>query len=207
MICRQRPTTIAMKLKVILMLSLATFGAVSFIGSVSLAHAQAQVQVSMSANDGVTIPAFVEKDLSAARVVGQSRLTMFFFKIYDATLYAPLGQFDKNKPFALSLAYLRDFDGADIAERSVDEMQDLGYTNNEQLTRWLVQMEQAFPNIAKGDVLTGMVDEQQHTQFYFNGEATYKISDPLFTQAFFAIWLDDNTSQPKMRKQLLGQSK
>ncbi len=207
MICRQRPTTIAMKLKVILMLSLATFGAVSFIGSVSLAHAQAQVQVSMSLNDAVSIPAFVEKDLSAARVVGQSRLTMFFFKIYDATLYAPLGQFDKNKPFALSLAYLRDFDGADIAERSVDEMQDLGYTNNEQLTRWLVQMEQAFPNIAKGDVLTGMVDEQQHTQFYFNGEATYKISDPLFTQAFFAIWLDDNTSQPKMRKQLLGQSK
>jgi len=207
MICRQRPTTIAMKLKMILMLSLATFGAVSFIGSVSLAHAQAKVQVSMSANDGVTIPAFIEKDLLAARVVGQSRLTMYFFKIYDATLYAPLGQFDKNKPFALSLAYLRDFDGADIAERSVDEMQDLGYTNNEQLTRWLVQMEQAFPNIAKGDVLTGMVDEQQHTQFYFNGEATYKISDPLFTQAFFAIWLDDNTSQPKMRKQLLGQSK
>ncbi|MDC1346484.1 chalcone isomerase family protein [Glaciecola sp.] len=196
-----------MKLKMILMLSLATFGAVSFIGSVSLAHAQAKVQVSMSANDGVTIPAFIEKDLLAARVVGQSRLTMYFFKIYDATLYAPLGQFDKSKPFALSLAYLRDFDGADIAERSVDEMQDLGYTNNEQLTRWLVQMEQAFPNIVKGDVLTGMVDEQQHTQFYFNGEATYKISDPLFTQAFFAIWLDDNTSQPKMRKQLLGQSK
>lgn len=174
-------------------------------GAVPQSPTTAQVIV-QSPNLG-TVPAFIQTAIPRAQVVGQSRLTMYFFKIYDATLFAPMEQFDSSQPFALSLNYLRDFTGVDIAERSIDEMQELGYTDNAQLAQWLEQMTLAFPNITQGDILTGVVDEQQHTLFYYNGVATHKINDPEFTQAFFAIWLDPNTSQPKMRKQLLGYSK
>ena len=174
---------------------------------------QEQKNVSESANTMtitsayLSIPEFVQTHIPTARMVGQSRLKMYFFKIYDATLYAPNGQFDQTQPFALSLGYLRDFDGADIAQRSIDEMRDLGYRDTAQLAQWLIQMELSFPNIIAGDVLTGVVDEQQHTRFYFNGKPTHTVADPEFTQAFFAIWLDSKTSQPKMRVQLLGETK
>ncbi|MDA7792534.1 chalcone isomerase family protein [Glaciecola sp.] len=174
---------------------------------------QEQKNVSESANTMtitsayLSIPEFVQTHIPTARMVGQSRLKMYFFKIYDATLYAPNGQFDQTQPFALSLGYLRDFDGADIAQRSIDEMRDLGYRDTAQLAQWLIQMELSFPNIIAGDVLTGVVDEQQHTRFYFNGKPTHTVADPEFTQAFFAIWLDSKTSQPKMRIQLLGETK
>ncbi len=177
------------------------------------AQGQEQKNVSESANTMtitsayLSIPEFVQTHIPTARMVGQSRLKMYFFKIYDATLYAPNGQFDQTQPFALSLGYLRDFDGADIAQRSIDEMRDLGYRNTAQLAQWLIQMELSFPNIIAGDVLTGVVDEQQHTRFYFNGKPTHTVADPEFTQAFFAIWLDSKTSQPKMRIQLLGETK
>ena len=174
---------------------------------------QEQKNVSESANTMtitsayLSIPEFVQTHIPTARMVGQSRLKMYFFKIYDAILYAPNGQFDQTQPFALSLGYLRDFDGADIAQRSINEMRDLGYRNTAQLAQWLIQMELSFPNIIAGDVLTGVVDEQQHTRFYFNGKPTHTVADPEFTQAFFAIWLDSKTSQPKMRVQLLGETK
>lgn len=174
---------------------------------------QEQKNVSESANTMtitsayLSIPEFVQTHIPTARMVGQSRLKMYFFKIYDATLYAPNGQFDQTQPFALSLGYLRDFDGADIAQRSIDEMRDLGYRDTAQLAQWLIQMELSFPNIIAGDVLTGVVDEQQYTRFYFNGKPTHTVADPEFTQAFFAIWLDSKTSQPKMRIQLLGETK
>lgn len=169
--------------------------------------AQGQEQGSASTITNLSVPAYLQSNLPSAGVVGQSRLKMYFFKIYDATLYAPFAKFDQGLPFALSLAYLRDFEGADIAQRSIDEMRDLGYQDTTQLAQWLIQIELSFPNITEGDVLTGFVDAQQHTQFYFNGHPTHLVADPEFTQAFFAIWLDPNTSQPKMRKQLLGERK
>lgn len=169
--------------------------------------ARGQDQLGASISTNASVPNYVQSNLPTARVVGQSRLKMYFFKIYDATLYAPFAKFDQGQPFALSLAYLRDFEGADIAQRSIDEMRDLGYQDTTQLAQWLIQMELSFPNITEGDVLTGIVDAQQHTQFYFNGQPTHLVADPEFTQAFFAIWLDPNTSQPKMRKQLLGERK
>ena len=165
------------------------------------------VSISHQAMATTSIPSFISQQLDSAKTLGQSRFTYYFFDIYDATLYAPNGEYSPQQPFALSLAYLRDFKGRDIADRSIDEMRDLGYRDVAYLAQWLVAMESAFPDIKSGDVLTGLVDPQQHTQFYLNGEPTHYVADPQFTEAFFAIWLSDNTSQPKMRKQLLGQSK
>jgi hypothetical protein len=61
-----------------------------------------------------------------------------------------------------------------------------------------------FPNIKEGENITGVVDENKHTHFYHEGILIGSIDDKTFAQSFFGIWLDEKTSEPKMRKQLLG---
>ena len=62
--------------------------------------------------------------LRTPRLVGQQRFTYWGFEVYDASLWAsaPFAPDDWAKqPLVLELRYLRDFKGADIAQRSIDE--------------------------------------------------------------------------------------
>ena len=58
--------------------------------------------------------------------LGTARLRYWGFDVYDTALLAPPG-FDiqrfEDQAFSLELRYLRGFKGADIATRSIDEMQ------------------------------------------------------------------------------------
>ncbi len=137
--------------------------------------------------------------------VGKARLTYLFWDVYDAVLYAPNGKWAEDKPFALKLTYLRDLDGRDIAERSAKEMRKQGLKDEDKLAEWQSTMTAIFPDVSDGDVLTGEVNEDRHTRFFFNGEVVGNVDDPAFTRAFFGIWLSENTSEPEMREQLLGE--
>ena len=138
------------------------------------------------------------------QVVGEARLSVLFWDIYDASLIASNGEFANQKPFALHLKYLRDFDGDDIASRSIDEMRKQGMEDEIKLAKWYEQMQQIFPNVAEGQTITGIVDDNQISHFYFNDSFAGKVEDPEFSQWFFNIWLSENTSEPKMRDSLLG---
>ena len=67
-------------------------------------------------------------------------------------------------------------------------------------------MRALFPDVHKGDTLTGVYTRKGTTIFYKNGKKLETINDPEFGRAFFGIWLSENTSEPDLRKQLLGQS-
>lgn len=148
-----------------------------------------------------------ERYIPEAKAVGEARLKIMFWKIYDAKLVASKGQWDADSPFALSLTYLRDFDGEDIASRSVDEMRDIGYEDEVELAKWYEQMRSVFPNVKEGENITGVLDEKKHTHFYYQGRLIGSIDDISFGQSFFDIWLHKNTSEPEMRQQLLGMTK
>jgi hypothetical protein len=139
--------------------------------------------------------------------VGEARLEVMFWDIYDAQLIAPDGKFDPQKPFALSLTYLRDFKGKSIASRSIDEMRKQGMTDEVKLAKWYEKMEQVFPNVNEGENLTGVVDSAANSHFYFNDQKVGTISDPEFSQWFFNIWLSEKTSEPEIREQLLGSAR
>jgi len=136
--------------------------------------------------------------------VGEARLEIMFWDIYDAKLIAPDGSYSPEKPFALALTYLREFEGKNIASRSIDEMRDLGMEDEVKLAKWFEKMQQIFPNVDEGETLTGVVDDNQHSHFYFNDAKVGSIADPEFTKWFFDIWLSEKTSQPEMRDKLLG---
>ena len=67
----------------------------------------------------------VDAALKEHRAVGQARLRVWGFEVYDASLWAAPG-FDAPRfaaqRFGLELHYRRAFAGRDIAQRSIDEM-------------------------------------------------------------------------------------
>jgi hypothetical protein len=144
------------------------------------------------------------KHVPDAQKVGTGRLSFLLWDVYDATLYASQKRYNALQPYALKLAYLIDLKGADIADRSVEEMRKQGFADEGKLAEWQKAMKKLFPDVKKGSVLTGIRDANGDALFYFNDAFIGSINDKAFTERFFAIWLDKNTSETALRKQLLG---
>jgi hypothetical protein len=140
------------------------------------------------------------------REVGSGSLHWFGLHVYDARLAVAGERFDPQRPFALTLRYARDFKGERIAQASADEIKRLGFGTPAERERWLEAMKRLFPDVRRGDELTGTSLPGRGTQFYLNGRAIGAIDDPAFAQAFYAIWLDPRTRSRELRAQLLGEA-
>jgi hypothetical protein len=147
-----------------------------------------------------------KKYVPNAAQVGLGRLSIAFWDVYDATLYAPNGQWDARKPHALSIHYFREIEGVDIAKRSVEEIRKQGFTDAAKLAEWQTQMLGIFPDVKNGSVLTAVFTAQKSTVFYAGGKKIGSIKDAEFSKRFFDIWLSEKTSEPALRKKLLGLS-
>ncbi len=147
--------------------------------------------------------------LPEVRIRGGGELTFLGLSIYDARLYrnaGARGDCATDEPFALQLTYKRRLYGQLIAARSIEEISKLGYGTPEQRARWSEALKQILPDVDDGDSLTGVNVPLRGVRFYRNGKALGTIEDRDFAQAFFAIWFDPRTSEPALRKQLLGQA-
>ncbi|MGE0496315.1 MAG: chalcone isomerase family protein [Ramlibacter sp.] len=145
--------------------------------------------------------------LPSAQLAGSARLTVFGFGIYNARLWVAPGfsaAHYADHAFSLELAYLRSFDGAAIAQRSLKEMQRVAGFTPEQGKAWLAEMTQLFPNVREGDRLTGIYQPGAGVRFLFNGQPLGEVRDPAFASTFMGIWLSPQTSEPAMRNQLLA---
>ena len=157
-----------------------------------------------------TVRATPEPTVSAAlqdkQLQGNARLRVWGFEVYDASLWAGPG-FDAQRyaqhRFGLELSYLRSFKGRDIAERSIDEMRGIADITPEQATRWLAAMSELFPDVQRGDRITGVHVPGSGARFYLNGKLRGELADEAFSRLFFGIWLSPKTSQPAMRATLL----
>lgn len=152
-------------------------------------------------------PAEIGEALAGARPVGEGLYRHFGFRIYLARLWAGDGfdaaRFDQM-PFALELRYERDFDGVDIAERSLQEMRRAGALAATESARWRHALRAAFPDVVKGDRLVGLHDGRGGVRFFHNGRPTGAIDDTGFARRFFGIWLMPSTSAPDLRAALIG---
>ena len=131
-------------------------------------------------------------------VQGGGELTFFGLSIYDGWYWSPARGWSPDGPFALDLHYHRDLDGAQIAERSVDEIAKLGLRHRRtQRARWGEAMRRMFPDVRKGDRLTGVNLPGGAVRYFHNGKPIGEIDDPEFARAFFGIWLDPRTSRTR----------
>jgi hypothetical protein len=141
------------------------------------------------------------------RLIGKDRLTVWGFDVYDARLWALPGfKPDRltTQPFALELAYLRDFSSKDIAERSLKEMRRLANISDDQAKIWIEEMMRVIPDVKKGDRLMGIHRPGMGLQMLVNGKVSGEIRDTEFSRLFFGIWLSPKTSEPKMRAALIA---
>ena len=134
------------------------------------------------------------------------RLRVWGFEVYDARLWTPRGFRHSQaiqQAFALELQYLRKLEGAAIASRSIDEMRRVGSFSDAQAQAWLTAMREMFPNVSAGERITGINLPGEGVEFWVNGQRVGVVKDVNFARLFFGIWLDERTSEPKMRAQLL----
>lgn len=136
--------------------------------------------------------------------VGHAKLEVLFWDIYQSSLYSPNGKFEPNTyPMALQIQYLRDIKADDLIKRTAKEWDKLGIAK-QTYQAWVPKITEIWPDIKKGDELMLVVDEGKNSQFYFNQKPIGTLEDKEFGPNFLAIWLDENASFPKLRKQLIG---
>jgi hypothetical protein len=83
-------------------------------------------------------------------------------------------------------------------------MQKQGFTGTKKLATWREEMKRIFPDVKKGKNITGILSSSGETLFYYEEKLIGTVKDPLFGKQFFAIWLSTKTSEPALRKALLG---
>jgi hypothetical protein len=173
-------------------------------------NAQAQSAVPRAQMQAMVSQAPADAGLSAAgdkSLIGMGRLRVFGFQIYDATLRAQSDFRADNyerETLSLEVAYLRDFDNVAIADRSLKEMQKLASFTESQAAQWLARMTQIFPDVKKGDRLLAEYTPEQGIRFVLNGKPIGEVREPEFARLFIGIWLSPRTSEPQLRRELLG---
>jgi hypothetical protein len=160
------------------------------------------------AGASTTLPAELAAELPGARLQGSGRLRFFGLHVYDARLWtgerrAAAGDWAAT-PLALEIEYARRLVGAQIAERSLEEMRRQGAIAEADAARWLAEMKQLFPDVAAGDRITGVKVPGIAARFFVNGRFRGEVRDAEFTRRFFGIWLARESSQPALRDALLG---
>jgi hypothetical protein len=158
-----------------------------------------------------TAPAAVPPEIAAAlpgaTLQGSGRLRFLGLSVYDARLWhggSKVGDDWTAAPLALELQYLRSLVGRQIAERSLKEMRRQRDIPEADGQRWLTAMLQVFPDVKEGDRITGLLLPGMGARFAVNGQLKGDVRDPEFAKLFFGIWLSDKTSQPALRRSLLG---
>ena len=179
-------------------------GFILVLWGVMLSAAQAQTTIVVSPNAAFSRPEVA--GLGGVVPTAPVRLRVWGFEVYDARLWTPRGfrhTQATQASFALELQYLRKLEGSAIASRSIDEMRRLGSFTDAQAQAWLTAMREMFPNVSAGERITGINLPGEGAEFWVNGQRVGVVKDVNFARLFFGIWLDERTSEPKMRAQLL----
>ena len=146
-------------------------------------------------------------DLSLATdvwpVVGEARLKVLIWEVYDSALFTPSGRWQGVAPYRLSLRYLRDIPAAKLVEETEKAWQEQG-RSHPRLNEWLVLLAALWPDITEGDNLVFGLNASGDSAFWFNGSPIGSIDDRDFGPLFGGIWLDPDTPRPGLRAELIG---
>jgi hypothetical protein len=150
-------------------------------------------------------PAEVDRALPGAQKTGEASYRLLGIRLFNAEAYAVGGDFSWERPFALTLTYERSARQSTLLNRSISEMSQRGGGNARTLAPLRAQLERCFPDIARGDRVTGVSTGANTATFFFNGAARCDVTWPGFRRTFFGIWLDgrDGTAA-RLSAQLRG---
>jgi hypothetical protein len=136
---------------------------------------------------------------------GSAKMRWFGLPIYDITLFSARPKFDEALPYALFIRYARTISSEQLADTSIDQMRKLGFSDEASLKRWRAQLKSVFPSVKPGETILGVHEPGLRARFFHQGRNVGVLEDAMLARAFFAIWMDEKTSEPGLRAELLGQ--
>ena len=137
-------------------------------------------------------------------LVGEARLKVLLWKVYDSALYTPSGRWLGAGPYQLSLTYLRDIPVKQLIKETRKAWDEQSRVHPEQ-ENWLQALAEMWPDISEGDNLVFGVGADDQNQFWFNGQSIGGIDHPDFAAFFGGIWLSEDSPRPALRASLIGE--
>ena len=137
-------------------------------------------------------------------LVGEARLKVLLWKVYDSALYTPSGRWLGGGPYQLSLTYLRDIPVEQLIKETRKAWDEQNRMHPEQ-ENWLRALAEMWPDISAGDNLVFGVGADDQNQFWFNGQSIGGIDHPDFAAFFGGIWLSEDSPRPALRARLIGE--
>lgn len=141
---------------------------------------------------------------SGMEQVGKASLSKLVFHVYDATLYAPGGKYDPAKKHALELTYQMGFDSKEIVDRSISEIKHAQSVSPEQEKQWREELGKVIPDVKDGDRIQALATPGKSILFSHNEKTTGTLTDKTLVEPFMNIWLGSKTTEPTLRKKLIG---
>ena len=176
-------------------------------GGLAATHANSQGHAQAN-TPAAAAPSFVRPLLRGTpRLIGQHRFSYWGFEVYDANLWGSTAFAPEDwakQVLALELRYLRDFKGADIAQRSMDEMHGQVVLSDRQKQNWSEVLRSLIPNVRTGERITGIYTPDKGMQLWHQDRLLGEVADADLAQRFFGIWLAPETSQRQLRQRLLA---
>lgn len=136
--------------------------------------------------------------------IGNTMFSILFWDLYKSKLLTTTGEYpiDTSEKLIYEIEYLQGISSDDLIGRTVDEWEHLGLAPTS-YQAYLPVLKEIWPDIKAGDSLTMLMD-QSGTVFYHNQTYVGVIEGAEFGPLFLDIWLAENTSQPDLRDELLG---
>ena len=142
---------------------------------------------------------------SEMKLIGQGTLKVLFFEVYDVRLLADSKPFSWKNKFQLEFEYKREVNKQSVIESSVKEMRRQSNILDKDINQWQEYLEISIKPVQEGSQATVSWNPNGQITFHYQSSEPTTIEDENFARAFLNIWLGEETSQPKLRSQLLSQ--
>lgn len=179
------------------------------------------------------IPPNIDSTLASSLIkLGEGQMSILFWKVYKAEFYSTDAPYNESAyPKALKLTYQRDIEKQEFVDATQDQWIKLNahfserLVSEEQEALWLKQLSDIFPDIQEKDIILFTLSKNKQANFYLkkhnksnkelnntaerltikNYQLLGSITEPAFGDYFLSIWLSKYTTEPKLRKKLIGE--
>ena len=148
----------------------------------------------------------VESD-NLYKEVGRATYSVLLWDVYKSELLTSSGNFALNatgEDLIYKINYFMDISAEELVDLTVEQWEHLELDKS-RYTPYLADLARLFPDIKKGDTLA-LLSNQHGSAFYYNNKLMGSIDNTEFSPLFLSIWLSPNTSEPELRKTLLGEN-
>ena len=147
-----------------------------------------------------------QEGFQSPKLIGEGTLKVLMWEVYDLRLLTDGTPFSWNNKFMLEFDYSRELKKESVIDASLKEFKLQPNVTDKDIKAWEMYLEQVIQPVQKGEKATIQWVPDGQIIFHYEGSKPAVIENEKFARAFFNIWLGKQTSRPKLRSQLLGDS-